>query len=219
MRTAARTWVGAALLGALLVAGLVLALTVDLPRVDTVRAWLDGAGGAAWVALALGVVLVLLVPVPRTAVSILVGVVAGFGPGTAVALTGGLLAGVVAFGLARFLGRAAVTRLVGPRLDVVDRLAVDRGFWAVLGGRLLPVVPFVLLSYGAGLTAVRLGPYALATAIGLVPGTLVQVGIGASVGSFAGGTATVVPVVAAVLGLTVLGLVVRRRRRGAPAGS
>ena len=211
MSTATGTWARAALLGALLVAGVVVALAVDLPSVSTVRAWLDGAGGGAWVALTLGVALVLLVPVPRTAVSVLVGVVAGFGAGVVVSLVGGLVAGLVAFGLARALGRDAMTRLAGPRLDAVDGLMGDRGFWAVLAGRLLPVVPFVLLSYGAGLTAVRLGPYALATAIGLVPGTVVQVGIGASAASFDGTAATAVPVLGAVLGLVVLGLLVRRR--------
>jgi uncharacterized membrane protein YdjX (TVP38/TMEM64 family) len=220
VRTAARTWVGAALLGALVAAGVVGALTVDLPSVPTVRAWFDGFGGWAWTAMVMGVVLVLLVPVPRSAVSVLVGVVAGFGTGTAVALAGGLLAGLVAFGLARALGRAAVLRLAGSRLDAVDRLMADAGFWTVLCGRLLPVVPFVLLSYGAGLTAVRPGPYAAATAVGLLPGTVVQVGLGASAGALAGSaTATAVPVVAAVVAVAGLGLLVLRRRGRSTARS
>ena len=58
-----------------------------------------------------------------------------------------------------------------------------RGFVAVLAGRLLPMVPFVVLSYGAGLTAIRWAPYAAGTALGLVPSTVVQVGIGASAGA------------------------------------
>jgi uncharacterized membrane protein YdjX (TVP38/TMEM64 family) len=213
--SAGSTWARAAVLGLFLTVGAVLALTVDLPSVPTVRAWLDQAGGGTWVALAMGVALVLLLPVPRTAVSVLAGVVAGFGPGTAVALAGGLLAGVVSFGLARSLGRAAVTRLAGPRLATVDGFVAERGFWAVLAGRLLPVVPFVLLSYAAGLTALRLGPYALATAIGLVPGTVVQVGVGASVGVLAAhaATVTVAPAVIAALVLVVLGAFAWRRRR------
>ena len=211
------TWARAAVLGLLVVVGLGVVIAVDLPDVPTVRAWLDGAGGAAWAALILGVGLVLLLPVPRSAVSVLVGLVAGFGPGTAVALVGGLGAGLVAFGLARVLGRAAVARLAGPRLETVDRLMADRGFWAVLAGRLLPVVPFVLLSYGAGLSAVRPVPYGLATAIGVVPGTVVHVGVGASAGVLVAHatTFTVVPAVAAALALVVVGAVAWRRRRPA----
>jgi uncharacterized membrane protein YdjX (TVP38/TMEM64 family) len=109
-----------------------------------------------------------------------------------------------------------VTRLVGPRFERVDRMMIDRGFVAVLAGRLLPVMPFVVLSYGAGLTAIRLAPYALATAIGLVPSTIVQVGIGASAGVLAD-RATVVTVVTGVLAVLLLAGWGILARRGAPA--
>jgi uncharacterized membrane protein YdjX (TVP38/TMEM64 family) len=180
MTAAARgTWLRAAVLVLLLAAGAGAALTLDLPSVATVRSWADGAGIAVMV-LAVG--LVLLSPVPRSAVSVLVGVVAGFATGVAVAFLGGLLAALAAFGLSRGLGRTAALRLAGPRMARVDGLVTDRGFLAVLTGRLLPVVPFVALSYAAGLTGVRLVPYGLATALGLIPSTVLQVGIGASVG-------------------------------------
>jgi uncharacterized membrane protein YdjX (TVP38/TMEM64 family) len=208
------TWARAAILGLIVATGGVLALTVDLPDVGAVRSWLDGAGGAGWAALVLGLTLVLLAPVPRSAFSVLLGVVVGFGPGLAVALAGGLLSGLAAFGLSRVLGRPAVTRLAGRRLGAVDRLMLDRGFWALLGGRLLPVMPHVVVSYGAGLTAVRLVPYALSTALGLVPSTLVQVGIGASAGVVADRATTVgVVVPVAVLLLVGFGVLGRRRRR------
>ncbi|MBJ7453381.1 MAG: VTT domain-containing protein, partial [Blastococcus sp.] len=159
MRTPGRTdttWLRASLLVLLLVAGLVVALTVELPDVDVVRRWLDDAGAAGWAGLVAAVGLVLMAPVPRTAVSVLLGLVAGFVPGLLVALTGAMLAALGSFVLARRLGREAVTRLAGPRLDRLDRLLVDRGFVPLLVGRLLPVVPFVVLSYGSGLTAMRL---------------------------------------------------------------
>ena len=176
------TGLRAALLVLLVSLGVVLALAVDLPDVATARSWLDGGGGAGWL-VAVGVVaLVLLTPVPRSAVSVLVGLVAGFWAGVAVALAGGLIAAVVAFGLSRTLGRPAVARLGGRRVEAVDRVLAGRGFVAVLTGRLLPVVPFVVLSYAAGLTAVRLHTYLVATAFGMLPGTLVQVGLGATAG-------------------------------------
>jgi uncharacterized membrane protein YdjX (TVP38/TMEM64 family) len=202
MRTPAdSTWLRAGVLAVLLATATALALILDLPSVDVVRSWVDGAGAAAWAGMVLGLALVLLAPVPRSAVSVLVGVVLGFGPGVALALGGGLLAGLAAFGLSRTLGRTAAVRLTGKRLARVDRLMTDRGFVAVLAGRLLPVMPFVVLSYGAGLTSIRWGPYALATAIGLVPSTIVQVGVGASAGALAerAGVITVAGVVVVVL--------------------
>jgi uncharacterized membrane protein YdjX (TVP38/TMEM64 family) len=208
------TWLRAAALGVLLALGGVLALVLDLPDVDEVRAWVDGAGGAGWTAMVLGLALVLLAPVPRSALSVLVGVVAGFGPGLVIALAGGLLAALAAFGLSRTLGRSAATRLAGPRLGRVDELMARRGFVAVLAGRLLPIVPFVVLSYGAGLTAIRWPPYVAGTALGLIPSTLVQVGIGASASAVAARAAplTVVPVLTAVAVLAVLAAGAWRRR-------
>jgi uncharacterized membrane protein YdjX (TVP38/TMEM64 family) len=41
--------------------------------------------------------------------------------------------------------------------------------------RLIPLVPFNALNFGSGLTAMRWRDYALATVIGIVPGTLVYV--------------------------------------------
>lgn len=210
-------WLRAAALVVLLVGGGILALTLDLPDVDEARSWLDGAGAVGWAAMVLGVALVLLAPVPRSAVSALVGLVAGFGPGLAVAFAGGLLAALGAFGLSRALGRSAATRLAGRRLDRIDGLMDRGGFVAVLTGRLLPMVPFVVLSYGAGLTALRWSPYAAGTAVGLVPSTVVQVGLGASAGAIVAGVTslTVVPVLVGAVLLAVLAAGAWHRRRRA----
>jgi uncharacterized membrane protein YdjX (TVP38/TMEM64 family) len=213
--TAARsTWLRAGGLVAVLLAGVGAALVLDLQSVGTVRSWVDDAGITGLAALVLGYALVLLAPVPRSALSLLVGVVAGFWTGAAIAFTGGLLAALAAFGLSRTLGRSAVLRLAGPRLTRVDDAVSDRGFVAVLTGRLLPVVPFVVTSYGAGLTGVRFAPYLAGTALGLVPSTVVQVGIGASAGFVvdSASAAVLAPLAAAVLVAAVVGSVVWRRR-------
>jgi uncharacterized membrane protein YdjX (TVP38/TMEM64 family) len=201
------TWLRAAVLIALLVLGVLLALTVDLPSVGSVRRWLDGAGTIGWLGLVLGLAVVLLAPVPRSAMSVLVGVVAGFWLGLVVTLAGGMLSAIVAFGLSRVLGRPAATRLAGPRLERMDRRMSERSFVPVLVGRLIPVMPFVVLSYGAGLAGVRFVPYALATAVGLVPSSVVQVAVGASATAVLSRAtaATVVPVVAVLVLVSLAG--------------
>jgi uncharacterized membrane protein YdjX (TVP38/TMEM64 family) len=216
VRTDGGPWLRATVLVLLLLVGLALVLTLDLPSVHAVRRWLDGAGGVGWAALVVGTTLILLAPVPRTAVTVLVGVVAGFWPGFLVASAASFLAAAAAFGLSRGLGRAAVTRLAGHRLARLDNLLGDRGFVAVLVARLLPVVPFAVCSYGAGLVGVRLRPYLLATAVALPAGTAVQVGVGASAALFVSGKAAFTALPLAV-GLALLGwLAVRAWRRPEP---
>lgn len=207
-------WLRAALLGLVLAGGAVIAATVDLPEVGELRSWLADTGGVGWVLIVLGLSALLIAPMPRSALSVLIGVLAGFWTGLAVAMISGLLGALAAFTLARTLGRPAVDRFAGPRLARVDRFAMHRGFLAVLMARVLPVAPFVVVSYGAGLTTVRPRAYAAATAVGLVPTTALQVGIGASVGSIGTGAAITVVLLVAVVATVASSAVLWWRRKG-----
>ncbi|HZH20201.1 MAG TPA: VTT domain-containing protein [Geodermatophilus sp.] len=178
-----RAWLRFALLGLLLVVATVVALTVDRPGVPALRGWLDGAGPLGWAAVVLGVSGALMTPVPRTALSVLLGAAAGFPAGLAVAVVAGWLGGMGGFVLGRHLGRDAVARVAGRRLARADRLFRDRGFLAVVLARMSPV-PFWVVSYAAGLSSIRWLPATLGTVVGVVPGAVLHVGIGASVVSW-----------------------------------
>ena len=178
-----RAWLRFAVLGLLLVVAVVLALTVDRPGVPALQGWLDGAGPLGWAAVVLGVSGALMTPVPRTALSVLLGAAAGFPAGLAVAVVAGWLGGMGGFVLGRHLGRDAVARVAGRRLTRADRLFRDRGFLAVVLARMSPV-PFWVVSYAAGLSSIRWLPALLGTVVGVVPGAVLHVGIGASVVSW-----------------------------------
>jgi uncharacterized membrane protein YdjX (TVP38/TMEM64 family) len=175
-----RPWLRLALLGVLLAAATVVASTVERPGVPALQAWLDHAGPLGWTAVVLTVSGALMTPVPRTALSVLLGAAAGFPAGLAVAVLAGWVGGMGGFALGRYLGRDAVTRLTGPRLARADRLFRDRGFLAVVLARLSPV-PFWIVSYAAGLSSIRWLPATFGTVVGVVPGAVLHVGIGASV--------------------------------------
>ncbi len=101
------------------------------------------------------------------------------GVATSFAATAGAL---VVYGVARTaLGdalRRKAERDAGLMQKVCD--AIDRDtFWYVLASRLAVVVPFHMINVAAGLMAVRLGPYSLATVIGLLPAHTIYCWIGA----------------------------------------
>jgi uncharacterized membrane protein YdjX (TVP38/TMEM64 family) len=171
------------LLVALVLAGGLVALVVDVPDADSVREWLHRTGAPGWGTLLVVLALATLAPVPRTALSVLAGVLAGFWGGLALAVASGVLGALAGFALARWLGRETVARLAGPRLARADALLARRGTLAVLTGRLVPVTPFTAVSYAGGLSGIRLRDYLVGSAIGLVPGTVLHVAVGASVGS------------------------------------
>ena len=101
-------------------------------------------------------------------------------------------------------------------MERVDELLHRRGLAAMIGVRLVPVLPFTAINYTAGLTSIRWWPYLLGTAIGILPGTVSFV----TVGAFGLQPGWQLHAALGALGvLTLAGLVVavRRRRKGRSA--
>ncbi len=172
------------LLGAVGAVLVVLAVR-GVPTLEEVRVTVGGAGAWAPVLFVALVVLATVSLLPISVFTLLAGVL--FGPFLGVVLVWvGAVAGALAcFGLGRVLSRPALLRLTGRgrtgsallRLeDVLSR----RGLLAVLGVRLVPVVPFGPSSYLAGATSLRLRDFLLGTAIGTVPGVVVYTVLGGS---------------------------------------
>jgi uncharacterized membrane protein YdjX (TVP38/TMEM64 family) len=95
-----------------------------------------------------------------------------FGPwwGTFYDLIGASLGAFLAFGLSRLLGRETIQKWVGNRLSVLDDKAEKHGFRTIFTLRLIPLIPFDALNYGAGLSKIRFRDYAPATTLGMIPG-------------------------------------------------
>lgn len=101
------------------------------------------------------------------------GAIFGFWWGALLNTIGANLGATGAFWLARVLGREGLRALLGDRLARLDRVAAQRGPLWLLRLRLIPLVPFNLLNLTAGLTAMAWPGYAGATAVGILPATLV----------------------------------------------
>jgi uncharacterized membrane protein YdjX (TVP38/TMEM64 family) len=208
-----RWWIGPLILVGVLGIGVAFAVSVGVPPVAEVRMWVDGVGPLGPVLFAALYAVLALTPTPATVLSIAAGLLFGLGGGLGVVMAGALLSAVGAFGLSRSLGRRAVERVDNARLNRLDALLRRRGLLAVIGVRLVPLLPFNALNYLCGLTAVRTRDYVLGTAVGILPGATAYVAIGAF-----GAEPGSLPFLIAVGGLvtlSVVGLVVARRRRAA----
>ncbi|CAN5141726.1 hypothetical protein BH24PSE2_BH24PSE2_05070 [soil metagenome] len=136
-------------------------------------------GGVVFAAVYI-VATVLLVPAwPLTIVAGLVyGVLIGFPLVLGAATVGATLA----FLVSRHLLRKQVEKKAAERdlFRAVDRAISDKG-WRVVGLlRLSPVVPFNLQNYLYGITGVSFWHYVAATFVGMMPGTLMYVYLGAA---------------------------------------
>ena len=161
----------------------VVAVFAPHPSVEQMRQWGTSVGPAFPLVFFAVHALVTIAPIPRTLFTLSAGVL--FGPFTGLAVTIGAstVSAVLALLLVRAIGREAVAaRLSHSALDSVDESLRRRGWLAVGSLRLIAPVPFSLVNYACGVSAVRLVPFALATAAGMLPGTLGIVVIGGAIG-------------------------------------
>lgn len=100
------------------------------------------------------------------------------GPALVVVWCGAVTGALTAFGLARWLGRGR-DRVAGGRLERLDVLLARHSLLGSVLVRLVPVLPFTAVNYGSGFSSVRLRHYVLGTAVGILPGSVVFVGLGA----------------------------------------
>ena len=86
-------------------------------------------------------------------------------------LIGGFLGSLLAYSLGRTLGNSAMKVLTGKQLTLTTHRSQRFIGWLIFTTRLLPVFPFDLISYGAGITRLPLPIYATATLFGMAPPT------------------------------------------------
>jgi uncharacterized membrane protein YdjX (TVP38/TMEM64 family) len=163
---AVRTGLLLALLGLLVAA----ALTVDLPDISVLQAQVLALGPLAPVAFVVGYAAIVPLPIPKSILTTVAAVAFGVWPGVPLVVVGATCGAILAFVIARVLGRDTVNRLAGHRLARVDDVIQRHGILAALTVRFVPVLPFTILNYACGVTAMRLRHYALGTALGIVPG-------------------------------------------------
>ena len=173
-------WVTALKGGALL---LLLAVAVwylighELPTVEQVRVFVEGFGAWGPVVFAAVFVLVAATPVPVTIMAVSGGFLFGMAQGSVVGVLATTAGAWLGYWLARFLGRDALYRLAGNRVELVERKLVGKGFLTVLVLR--PVLPNWTLSYGAGLVRIPQRDYLGATLLGGMPGQVSFTAVGA----------------------------------------
>ena len=126
----------------------------------------------------------------------------------------GLIVGsIIAFNIAKRGGRPVVVKIIGKKwTNIMDDWVSKNGTKAILVTRIIPVVPFDLVSYVSGITPIRFHNYLIATILGAIPRILFLAYIGSLLGStfmVLGGTLEIMFVVA-IGGFMVLAYLERK---------
>lgn len=174
----------------------------------------DGAGAAAPLLFVLAYAAVTLLPAPKNVLSAAAGALFGFGVGLALVWVAAMIGALVAFAVARMVDPSALSWATGRHRERVEQVLDRHGVTAVLVMRLIPVAPFTAVNYVGGMSTVRVRDYVWGTGVGIIPGTLVYVAVGAYA---LDSPARLGAVLAALMALVVVGGVWARRLRGGRA--
>jgi uncharacterized membrane protein YdjX (TVP38/TMEM64 family) len=143
--------------------------------VDNLRTTLLNYGPWAAVAVsaALMIAQAIIAPLPANVITITNSLV--FGPvwGSVLSWFTTVLGASLCFLLAKSFGKPFADKIVGSPLQKAERFFKSYGLHAMFFVRMMPLVPFDAVSYGAGLVGVPFSRFLLATSVGIIPSILV----------------------------------------------
>lgn len=148
--------------------------------IETVREHIAGYGlFAPFISAILMIFQSVIAPLPAFLITIANGALFGFWWGMLLSWGSAMLGAALCFYIARFLGAKHVARIVSqPVVNKTDQFIQKYGNYAILIARLIPYIPFDVVSYAAGLTRIRFIGFWLATGMGQLPATAVYTYLG-----------------------------------------
>ena len=151
-------------------------------------------------------------PIPSAPIAMAAGAAYGQLWGTVQVVIGAELGALIAFGLARVLGRDVLRRAFGDRVDV-GLLGSQTALTAtVFASRLMPFLSFDMISYAAGLSRLHAWRFALATLAGIIPASFLLAHFGnVAVGGDLGRATWAVLGLGLVTGVPLLWVAMRKR--------
>ncbi len=136
--------------------------------------WVQGLGPVGLLVYALAYAVATVLFLPGSLLTLAAGAAFGLLPGLGAVLVGASVGAALSFLVSRHLARQRVEEWIQskPRFSAVDRAVAKEGWKIVFLTRLSPIFPFNVQNYAYGLTRISFWHYALASAIGIIPGVV-----------------------------------------------
>jgi uncharacterized membrane protein YdjX (TVP38/TMEM64 family) len=185
--------------------------TGSIPGAGEVREWGEDLGPAAPIAFVpLFVALNFVVTWPLLAGA--AGLIFGTAAGVPLALAGVTAASLVQMAVSRYLVGDAAGRMLPARVQGLERFLERNGWVAVMESRIVPLLPFGVVNFAAGVTRLPFRHMALGTVIGALPKVWAYVALGGSLSDLGAPEAKIAIALLVVLAIAG-GVVVRRQLR------
>jgi uncharacterized membrane protein YdjX (TVP38/TMEM64 family) len=151
---------------------------------------------------------IVISPVPSLPLDAAAGVIWGPWLGTLYSVIGALIGAIAAFTIARVFGRGVVQRILNKDIVFCDRCSERYLTWFVFVLRLFPIFQFDIVSYGAGLTNMRLKHFATASFFGMIPATFLFAYFGETL--FLGNIFSIVITLIIIIAIFIVPVLIKR---------
>jgi uncharacterized membrane protein YdjX (TVP38/TMEM64 family) len=149
------------------------------PEESEVRTELDSLGVAGPLLILALALIHAVVFYPAEIIDAAAGFAYGFFPALALVMVGWMLSGFLCYAVGRSVARPLLDRWFGSeRFERIEAMIDRGGATLLLAVRLIPIVPFSLVSYAAGAARVPAWRFAWTTAVGYLPITALSVYFG-----------------------------------------
>lgn len=165
-------------IAALILLLLFVSRQLHLTDLESVKAFILSFGALAPLIYIIMFTLIPLTLFPDAVLAIASGTIFGVFWGTVYTMIGALCGASLSFFIARFLGREWVMKLVRHKAEWFDEGVEKQGFLIILIMRLVPLIPFDIISYGAGLSKIKYSDFMIGSMLGIIPGVVIYVNLG-----------------------------------------
>ena len=145
--------------------------------------WVHAEGSPAIVVFVASFVIAEVLLVPRSLLSVAAGFLYGPLWGAVIASCAGLAGALLAFSIGRRIGHTWAMQRIHrhPRMAALERVVDRAGAKVAFLVRLAMFLPFGVINYGFGVTSIPFRDFALGTALGLIPGSILNAYLGSRI--------------------------------------
>ncbi len=156
----------------------------DFNQQENIQQTIDqlGAYGPLFI-IALIAIAVVISPIPSAPIALAAGAAYGHSWGTLYVLLGAELGAIIAFLIARLLGKDILLHWLGEKLSTGLLGSQTSLSLIVFFSRLMPFISFDIISYTAGLSILSFWRFALATLAGIAPASFLLAHFGSEMAS------------------------------------
>jgi uncharacterized membrane protein YdjX (TVP38/TMEM64 family) len=180
------------------------------------QAWLKPMGIWAPIIYIILYTIGTLLILPSTPLNLTGGALFGVVGGTIWTTIAAIIAAVVSFAFTRSIGRDYIAHKLAGKWEAIDAEMRQGGLFYMFAIRLLPLIPYGIVNFAAGLTSISFKDYLIGTGLGTVPGILPFVMMGSGLHALSKGDILPFMCALALTGMLVGVATWYRRRRQFP---